>query len=392
MRIALVHDYLTQKGGAERVFELLCKRFPEADIYTSLYSPQNTIDVGNRPVRTTKLQAIPGATRNFRLLAPFYFSAFEDLDLQQYDLIISSTTSFAKSVIKHPDAYHICLCHNITRFLWQTSTYVDQYKDYKALMPVIQPIFNRLQKYDLAHAQKPDLYISNSSTVAERIQRTYNRPATTVNYPIDIDKFQFSSQKDNFYLVSSRMLGYKRIDIIIEAFNWLGWPLVITGNGPERERLEAMARPNIVFLGHVSDHKRKFLLSRAKSVIVAALEDYGLVPIEANASGTPVICYGAGGVLDTQIPGKTGVFFNRQSPEALQQALIEADSIKWNAHLIRDHVLQNFTEEVFFSKVTKVIKEFLAQCLESHNANPGSKVDKINDLTLMLEKSAVSCL
>ncbi|MEM8611816.1 MAG: glycosyltransferase [Cyanobacteria bacterium P01_H01_bin.105] len=357
MKIALVHDYLTQKGGAERVFELLCRRFPEADIYTSLYSPKDTIDIGNRPVHTTKLQAIPGASQNFRLLAPFYFPAFEALDLQKYDLIISSTTSFAKSVIKHPTAYHICFCHNITRFLWDTRTYIDQYKKYKALLPVIQPIFQKLRQVDFVHAQKPDLYIANSSIVKERIERTYNQPAITVNYPIDTNQFEFSDQKDNFYLVSSRLLGYKRVDVVVEAFNWLGWPLIITGDGPERERLESVALPNISFLGHVSDEQRKSLMSRAKAVIVTALEDYGLVPIEANVSGTPVVAYGAGGVLDTQVPGKTGVFFYRQSPEAVHQALLKADSNRWDYYQIRDHVLRNFTEEVFFERVLTIIQE-----------------------------------
>lgn len=358
MKIALVHDYLTQKGGAERVFELLCQHFPDADIYTSLYDPKSTIDVGERLVNTTSLQSIPGASQYFRLLAPFYFSAFEALDLQQYDLIISSTTSFAKAVNKRPDALHVCFCHNITRFLWDTRTYVDQYGDFKALMPIIQPIFQKLREVDLVHAQKPDLYISNSTIVAERIQKTYGRPAVTVNYPIDTSRFEFSDQKDNFHLVSCRLLGYKRVDVVIEAFNWLGWPLIITGDGPERERLEAMALPNITFLGHVSDDERKSLMSRAKGVIVAALEDYGLVPIEANVSGTPVISYGAGGVLDTQVPGKTGVFFERQSPESLQQALLEAEKIEWDYVEIRNHVLRNFTEEVFFKRVTDVIEQF----------------------------------
>ncbi|MEO0349158.1 MAG: glycosyltransferase [Cyanobacteria bacterium P01_A01_bin.15] len=357
MKIALVHDYLTQRGGAERVFELLCRQFPAADVYTSLYSPENTINIGNRPVYTTKLQSIPGASQNFRLLAPLYFSAFEALDLQKYDLIISSTTSFAKSVIKHPDAYHICFCHNITRFLWDTGTYINQYKNYKTLLPIIQPIFQRLRQVDLAHAQKPDLYISNSTVVTQRIQQTYKQPATTVNYPIDINQFEFSDQKDDFYLVSSRLLGYKRVDVVVEAFNWLGWPLVVMGDGPEKKRLESVALPNISFLGHVSDEQRKGLMSRAKAVVVVALEDYGLVPIEANVSGTPVVAYGAGGVLDTQVPEKTGVFFHRQSPEALYHAMLKASAIQWDHRQIREHVLKSFTEDVFFEKVMTLIED-----------------------------------
>ncbi|NET08661.1 MAG: glycosyltransferase family 4 protein [Symploca sp. SIO2B6] len=355
MKIALIHDYLTQKGGAERVFELLCQHFPNADIYTSLYNPQTTIDVGDRLVNTTKLQSIPGSSKYFRLLAPFYFSAFEALDLQSYDLIISSTTSFAKAVIKRPDAYHICFCHNITRFLWDTDTYINQYRKYKAVLPVINPIFNWLRHVDLKHAQKPDLYIANSSVVAKRIRQTYNQPAMTINYPIDTSQFQFSDQKDDFFLVSCRLLGYKRVDIVVEAFNWLGWPLLITGDGPERKKLEARALPNISFIGHVSDSERKHLMSRAKAVIVTALEDYGLVPIEANVSGTPVISYGAGGVLDTQVPGKTGLFFDRQSPESLHQALFDFSKINWDYEQVRNHALNNFTEAVFFHKINKII-------------------------------------
>lgn len=361
MKIALVHDYLTQRGGAERVFELLCKHFPDGDIYTSLYDPENTIRIRDRSVNTTKLQSIPGASKYFRVLAPFYFSAFEALDLEEYDLIISSTTSFAKAVKKRADAYHLCFCHNITRFLWDTQTYIRQYNSYEAFYPVIQLIFQQMRKADLHHAHNPDLYVANSSTVAQRIQSIYGKPAITINYPIDINKFTFSDQKDDFYLVASRLIGYKRIDIVIEAFNWLGLPLLIAGDGPERSNLEANALDNIRFLGHVPDDERTYLMSRAQAVIVAGLEDYGLVPIEANASGTPVIAYGAGGVLDTQVPGKTGLFFHRQSPDALHAAILEASTMTWDYAAIRNHALMHFTEEVFFNKIECVIEQIRAR-------------------------------
>lgn len=357
MKIALVHDYLTQRGGAERVFELLCRRFPEADIFTSLYDPERTIDLRDRVVKTTQLQNIPGAARYFRLFAPLYFPAFRSLDLQEYDLIISSSSSFAKAVQKRPGAKHICFCHNVTRFLWDTETYLRGYKEYQLLAPLIEPIFQYLKKLDLAYAEEPDLYIANSTTVAERIRHIYRQPAVTVNYPIDDSKFIFSQEKEDYYLVSSRLLSYKRIDVVIEAFNWLGWPLLITGDGPERKRLQAKALGNIQFLGHVGDRERAQLMARARSVIVAALEDYGLVPIEANFSGTPVISYGAGGALDTQVPGLTGVFFNRQTPDALQAALLEAEQIQWDPPKIREHAISNFTEPVFFKNVERYIEE-----------------------------------
>ncbi|CEJ45425.1 glycosyltransferase [Umezakia ovalisporum] len=357
MKIALVHDYLTQRGGAERVFELLCKRYPQADVFTSLYNPQKTIDMGERIVKTTFLQKIPGAVKYFRLMAPLYFPAFRALDLQDYDLIISSSTSFAKAVRKRPDAKHICFCHNVTRFLWDTETYLREYGDYQYFAPLIEQIFQLMRNVDLKYAQEPDLYIANSSVVARRIQKTYNKQAIVINYPIDTNNFLFSDIKDEYYLASARMISYKRLDIIIEAFNWLGWQLLITGDGPEQERLKAKALNNIKFLGHVSDAERKELFSKAKSVIVAALEDYGLVPVEANASGTPVIAYGAGGVLDTQIHGKTGVFFKRQTPESIQLALMESGGITWNYEDIRNHAVKNFSQPVFFSKVERLIEQ-----------------------------------
>ncbi|MEO3705820.1 glycosyltransferase [Trichormus azollae] len=355
MKIALVHDYLTQRGGAERVFELLCKRYPEADIFTSLYDQQKSIDFGERMVNTTFLQKIPGAVKYFRLMAPLYFPAFRTLNLQDYDLIISSSTSFAKAVRKKPQARHICFCHNVTRFLWNTETYLREYGDYRYFAPLIERVFQMMRNVDLKYSQEPDLYIANSSIVGHRIQQIYGKHAIVINYPIDTSNFVFSDTKDEYYLASARMISYKRLDIIVEAFNWLGWHLLISGEGPELERLKSKALGNIQFLGHVSDGQRKDLFSRAKSIIVAALEDYGLVPVEANASGTPVIAYGAGGVLDTQIPGKTGVLFKRQTPDSLQRALLEARGISWNYENIRNHAVNNFSEQVFFSKVEQIL-------------------------------------
>ncbi len=359
MKIALVHDYLTQRGGAERVFEMFCHHFPNADIFTSIYDPKRTVDLRDRIIHTTGLQNIPGAAQYFRLFAPLYFPAFQALDLQAYDLILSSSSAFAKAVRKRPDAKHICFCHNVTRFLWDTQTYLKGYKEFQVLAPLIEPIFQQMKKIDLEMAQEPDIYVANSTTVAERIRRIYQQKAITINYPIDDSRFKFTDQKEDFYLSSCRLLSYKRVDIIVEAFNWLGWPLIITGDGPERKRLEEKALPNIQFLGHVTDEARTHLIAKAKAVIVAALEDYGLVPIEANFSGTPVIAYGAGGVLDSQAPGVTGLFFDRQSPDALHAALLEASEIKWNYHHIREHAQNNFTESVFFRKVDQLVEEVL---------------------------------
>ncbi|MEG3439692.1 glycosyltransferase [Pannus brasiliensis CCIBt3594] len=357
MKIALVHDYLTQRGGAERVFEILCRAFPSAPIFTSLYDPRKTISVDSRRVKTSFLQNIPGASRYFRLLAPLYFPAFQMLDLQDYDLIISSTSSFAKAVRKNPKAIHICFCHNVTRFLWDTRTYLQEYKDFNAYTPVIEWFFEFMREIDLGVASNPDIYVANSSIVAERIQKIYNKNALVINYPIDSDKFFALDEKEDFYLVSSRLLSYKRIDIIVEAFNWLGWPLLIVGDGPERERLQAKALDNIQFLGYVSDKLRGYLMAKARALVIAALEDYGLVPIEANASGTPVIAYGAGGVTDTQISGQTGILFKPQTPSGLIEALVESRKISWNYSRIRERAIENFSEQVFLEKIAKLIRQ-----------------------------------
>ena len=360
MKVALVHDYLTQRGGAERVFEMFCRHFPQADIFTSVYDPERTIELRNRIVNTTLLQNFPGAKRYFRLFAPLYFAAFRQLDLSDYDLIISSTSSFSKSVRKRADARHICFCHNVTRFLWDTTTYLNGYKNFQNFSHVLEPVFSYMRQLDLNYADEPDLYVANSTTVSERIAKIYDQPVITMNYPVDDSHFTFSESKDNFYLVSCRLLSYKRVDIVIEAFNRLGWPLVIMGDGPERHRLESMAAGNVRFVGHVSDAERQRLFAKAKSVIVAALEDYGLVPIEANLSGTPVIAYGDGGILDTQVPGTTGLFFDRQTADSLYSALLRAQSVKWDYSAIRQHASQNFGEDNFFTQVGQLVAKEMA--------------------------------
>lgn len=357
MKVALVHDYLTQRGGAERVFELICRHFPDADIFTSVYDPNQTIELCHRMVRTSALQCLPNVAKYFRLLAPFYYTAFRSLDLADYDLVISSTSSFAKGVRKRPGAMHICFCHNITRFLWDTPTYLREYQEFQMAYPVIKQIFKHMRKLDLSYAQEPDLYIANSTTVSKRIQDIYSKPAMTINYPVDPDRFVFSDQKDSFFLASARLMSYKRIDIIIDAFNSLGWQLLILGDGPERQRLEARANDNIFFLGHVSDRQLSLLFSKAQAVVVAALEDYGLVPIEANVSGTPVIAYGAGGVLDTQVHGETGILFEEQTSQSLYRALLEFQDRHWDYAKIRAHALENFTEKQFFKKIDQVLDE-----------------------------------
>ncbi len=335
---------------------MFCNHFPGADVYTSVYDPKSTIELRNRLVKTTFLQNVPGAKRYFRLFAPLYFPAFRALNLEEYDLIISSSSSFAKAVQKRPDARHICFCHNVSRFLWDTKTYLGGYQEFEVFEPFLKLVFNYMKKQDITYAGEPDIYVANSTTVAKRIRSIYQKKVLTVNYPINDDCFTFCDHKEDFYLVSSRLLSYKRVDIVVEAFNQLGWPLLIIGSGPERQRLEAKAATNIQFLGHVSDDERRKLFSKAKSIVVAALEDYGLVPVEANFSGTPVIAFGSGGALDTQVSGKTGILFQEQTAESLCSALIDAQSVEWDYAAIQQHAKERFTREAFFEKVDQMIE------------------------------------
>ncbi len=348
MRVAFVHDYLTQFGGAERVLLAMHELYPNAPIYTSLYDRApfegafDSIDV-----RTTWLQRIPFACRSFRALLPLYPHAFESLDLAEYDLVISSTSSFAKGVRVRDGATHVSYVHTPTRFLWRQDEYAFDVAPAWS-RPLLGAILPAMKRWDYAAAQRPTHIIANSRNVAQRIEACYGRSCEVVHCPADIESFAPvpASQVSTYYLVATRMLPYKRVHLAIEACRELDVPLVVIGSGPDERRLRAMSGPSVRFTGHVSDEERRGLFARARAVIVPGEEDFGLVAVEAAAAGRPTVAYGAGGALETVLEGVTGIFFRDATGASLAQALRGLDPPAFDAVAMRAHA-QTFSADRF---------------------------------------------
>ena len=367
MKIALVHDYLTQLGGAERVLFALARAYPDATIYTLLYDRGK---VGGylvgRDVQSSFLNKLPKFLRlNKRLLLPFLPKAIESLDLSGYDLIISSSSAFAKGVVKNPKAVHICYCHSPARFLWD---YKDDYqKDNRFGVSArffINLIIPFLKKWDKASADRVDFWIANSKTTQERIKKYYGKDSVVIYPPLA--RFQCLAPKAlniaDYFFIAARLSAYKKIDIAIEAFNDLGWPLVIAGEGPERERLENMAGKNVKFLGFVPDEELGGYYAASKAFILANEEDFGLSALEAASFGKPVLAFRRGGAIEWLEEGITGEFFESQTKEAVIEVLRKMASrdFSYNSERSKD-VVQKFNEESF----QKNILDFISVAVRS---------------------------
>lgn len=361
MRVAFVHDYLTQFGGAERVLLAMHELYPNAPIFTSIYDPaQFDGAFASIDVRTTWLQRIPLAARFFRTLLPLYPRAFESLDLSGYDLVISSTSSFAKGVRVQDGAVHVSYIHTPTRFLWRQDEYAFDVAPLWS-RPFFAAIVPSLKRWDHAAAQSPTHVIANSRNVAARIKAIYGRESYVVHCPADIEAFAPvpASQISSYYLVATRMLRYKRVHLAIEACREIGAPLVIIGRGPDERRLLALADSSVRFTGRVSDAGRRSLFACARAVIVPGEEDFGLVPVEAAAAGRPTVAYGAGGALETVVEGVTGVFFGEPTAASLAQALRDLDPASFDAEAMRAHA-QSFSAERFRQQFRAVLDQVLA--------------------------------
>lgn len=322
LRVAIVHDYLNQVGGAEKVVEVLAGMFPEAPIYTSVYDRDRMPAFWRgRDVCTTFLQRISARVGVAKALFPLYPTAFESLDLREYDLVLSSTTAFAKGIITRPHTCHVCYCNNPTRFLWMYQEYVAHERLPLGTARMLPWLVTPLRVWDYAAAQRVDHFIAGSYNAARRIRKYYRRTSDVVQPPIDTRGFAPAEEVDDYFLVVSRLQSYKRIDLAVEACNRLRLPLVVAGTGPDRARLEEMAGPTILFLGRVDDAEVRRLFAHCRAFLLPGEEDFGLTPLEAQASGRPVIAYRAGGALETVLEGETGIFFDRQTPESLAQVL-----------------------------------------------------------------------
>ncbi|MDW8405466.1 glycosyltransferase [Chloroflexus sp.] len=359
MRVALVHDYLNQYGGAERVLEALHELFPAAPVYTSIFDPATMpVTYQQWDIRTSFMQRLPAWRTQFRRYVALYPTAFERFDLSNYDLIISSSSAFAKGVIPRPGALHICYCHTPMRFAWRTGDYVarEQINGFQAkLLPFL---LNYLRIWDTVSANRVDLFVANSREVAGRIARYYRRPAIVIPPPVDLPPYEPRPPAE-FYLAGGRLIPYKRLELVIEAFNRLRLPLKIFGDGRDRSRLERMAGPNIEFLGWVDEATRLDLFARCRAFIFPGEEDFGITPLEVLAVGRPVIAYAAGGALETLIEGVTGRFFYQPTAAALAAAVALSRTDPVDSLALRRHA-ERFSRERFLAAMRAFIDEALA--------------------------------
>ena len=314
MKVALVHDYLTQAGGAERVVAAFHDMYPEAPLYTSVYDAEKTLSCFKKmDIRTSFLQAWPLASRRLHKLAlALYPMAFEQFDLDSYDVVLSSSSSFAKGVITGPDTCHICYCHTPARFAWRQHGYMANSALLRLLSPLMRGTLKDLRMWDVDSTNRIDYIVANSYNVARRIRKFYRREAAAVIHPpVETKKYSIAPPDEvgDHFLIVSRLLGYKRIDLAIEACNRMGHPLRIIGTGPELKALQKIAGPTVTFLGSPSDSEVAREYSRCRALILPGEEDFGITPLEAMASGRPVVAFGAGGALETVIDGGTGLFF-----------------------------------------------------------------------------------
>lgn len=326
MRLAIVHDWLNQLGGAEDVLETLAEMFPQAPIHTSMYWREGMPRAYRSwDIRTTWMDHLPHIYRHHQPYLPLYPLAFGGLDLSDYELVLSNKSGFCHSV-QTGAATHVCYCLTPTRYVWDFADYAAREALSDALKIALRPLITLLRRWDYRAAQGVDHFIAISHEVQARIRRYYNRESVIIHPPVETTRFQPGSTRDSFYLIVSRLIPYKRLDLAVRAFNQLGLPLVIAGAGRDRETLQALADPNITFLGRVPDDDLPDLFARCRAYILPGLEDFCITPVQAQAAGRPVIAYGAGGALDTVVEGQTGIFFREQTPEALAAAVSAFDA------------------------------------------------------------------
>lgn len=361
MKVALIHEWLTTLGGSERVVWAFHRMFPEAPVFTTVHR-QDLLpaEFAGLDVRPSFLQRLPGATRHYQKLLPLMPLAFEQFDLSGYDLVLSSSHACAKGVVTRPETVHVCYTHTPMRYAW------DLYHPYQATVhPLLRPLsaalLSYLRQWDVLAANRVDHFVANSQEVARRINKHYRRRAQVVPPPIDVERFTPapSAQVGDHLLVVSRLVPYKRVDLAVEAANRTGMRLRVVGDGPLYSELKAMARPNVEFVGHLSDREVADEMARCRALVFGAFEDFGLVPLEVQASGRPVVAYGAGGALETVIDGLTGVFFDEQTVDSLVHALGRLERTDLQPSVIRRHA-ESFGFDSFAERMRALIDEAVA--------------------------------
>jgi len=363
LHVAIVHDWLNQYGGAERVLEALHALYPEAPVYAAMYGPEvmppayRTWDI-----RTSFMQRLPLVISRHQIYLLLYPRAVESYDLSAYDLILSTSSAFAHGAIAAPHAPHVCYCHTPMRFAWNYDEYVRHERIPTVLRWLLPLFLSRIRQWDRRTADRVDYFIANSRNVADRIAQFYGCESTIIPPPVDVSRFQPAGRAEvgDYYLVLSRLIPYKRIDVVVRAFAQLDRPLWIVGDGRARPDLEASATPNVRFLGRVPDEEIAGYYARCRAFIFPGEEDFGITPLEAMAAGRPVIAYAAGGALETVNEGQTGVFFREQTPAALIEAVRACEALDFDPATLRRQA-ERFDVVSFQARVRAFVDDCLAR-------------------------------
>jgi glycosyltransferase involved in cell wall biosynthesis len=355
--VAISHEWLTIPGGSEKVVLELLKLFPDADIYTSVYDPEPWPEAIRRDrVRASFLNRIPGATRLYPRLLPFMNAAFESFDLRGYDLVLSSNHACAKNVIVPPGTPHVCYCHTPMRYAWDPGFLAEERlgRVERTLVPLL---LGRLRRQDALASARPDVYVANSSHVAARIAKFYRRDAHVIHPPVDVHRFLDVPRRDGgYYLFLGRLVPYKRADLAVAACTVLDRPLKVVGGGRAAESLRQRAAAGIEFLGEVDDAELTSVLAGARALLFPGEEDFGIVPVEAQAAGVPVIAYADSGARDSVVDGVTGVLFDDQSPAGLAAAIGRFEEMEFDEQAIRDNA-RRFSAERFRAEMATLLSE-----------------------------------
>ncbi|MDD2907916.1 MAG: glycosyltransferase [Candidatus Gracilibacteria bacterium] len=363
-KIALVCDWIKDWGGAEIVLEQMLEIFPKADIFTSIFFQENNPIFNDRNITTSFIQKIPFLNKSHKLALFFRPLAFESFDLSSYDIVISLTSAESKGVITKPETLHICYCHTPTRYFWSHYHEYINMMEFGFLNPIgkwlMPKIVHKLRIWDFIASKRPDFFIANSENTAKRIKKYYSRESKVIHPCLDIENIPFEIVKEDYYFYNGRCIPYKKFDLIVDAFNENGKKIKIATNTPNKlyDYLKSKSKPNIEWIFTNNLEYINKLHSKAKAFLFPPEEDFGLVPIAAMATGTPVIAYGKGGALETVVSGKTGVFFKEQSIESLNNAIEKFESLEFDYLKIREHALK-FDKKVFKNEVMEFINKRL---------------------------------
>jgi glycosyltransferase involved in cell wall biosynthesis len=375
--IAIVHEWLASYAGSERVVEQMLRVFPQADLFAvvDFLSPRQRQMLGRRRVQTSFIQRLPFARRAFRAYLPLMPLAVEQLNLDQYDIVLSSNHAVAKGVLTRADQLHISYVHTPIRYAWDLQhEYLRGSGWLTGLRNLLaRPVLHYLRLWDRLSADRVDAFIANSEYVGRRIQKTYRRAARVIYPPVDVERFTLRENKEDFYLAASRLVPYKRIDVIVEAFRQMPERrLIVIGDGPEYKRIARRATSNVKLLGYQENDVLTSHLQRAKALVFAADEDFGILPVEAQACGTPVIAYGRGGALETIVDGETGLFFNEQTPDSIVAAIdrFERQAPLCDAAAIRRHALRFST-----ARFCQELSDFVNHAWERFSSGAVEAVD-----------------